>query len=108
MKVVVLEAVKKILKKETKEIKEDISYLLKLLEEGIKLTMPHVRYLGNYGPRLFELRVKDKQGQFRVIYFTKSGDAIYLLHAFRKKTQETPQKEIATAIKRLQEIINEE
>lgn len=94
----------KSLTKETKEIRRDISDILGKLELGLNLGLPHVRPLPSVSSGLFEIRVKDKQGQLRVVYFVKKGDAIYLLHAFRKKTQKLPQKEIKVILKRLQEI----
>jgi phage-related protein len=40
----------------------------------------------------------------RVFYFVKKGDAIYMLHAFQKKTHELPRREIQVALKRLKEV----
>jgi phage-related protein len=50
------------------------------------------------------LRLKDRSGQIRAFYFVKRGEAIYMLHAFKKKTQELPRKEIDLALKRIKEI----
>jgi len=36
-----------------------------------------------------EIRVRDESGAFRVIYYAKLADAVYVLHCFRKKTQKT-------------------
>ena len=47
-----------------------------------------------------ELRLKDKSGQYRVVYIVKVKDAIYLVHAFKKKTQATAKKNIDIATKR--------
>jgi phage-related protein len=104
MEIKYFDQVAKALGKETKEIRKDISDILGKLELGLSLGLPHVRPLPSVSSGLFEIRVKDKQGQFRVIYFVKKGDAIYLLHAFRKKTQKLPQKEIKVILNRLKEI----
>jgi phage-related protein len=50
------------------------------------------------------LRLKDRSGQIRILYLIKKGDAIYFLHAFRKKTWELPTKEIDLVLKRLKEV----
>jgi len=71
---------------------------------GQGLTMPLSRNLSSVYPGLHELRFKDRSGQVRVFYFVKRGDAIYLLHAFRKKTQELPRNEIELVLKRIKEI----
>ena len=62
--------------------------------------------IGFYGarPGLRELRFRDRAGQVRVIYYLKKGDAIYLVHAFRKKTQTIPRRELDIIHKRLKEI----
>lgn len=77
---------------------------ISLLEAGKSLGMPVSRNLSTVRPGLHELRFRDKGGQVRVIYFVKKKDAIYLLHAFRKKTQKLPRKELDVILKRLKEI----
>jgi len=47
-----------------------------------------------------EIRVRDESGAYRVIYMARLADAVYVLHAFQKKTQATPQREIELAKKR--------
>jgi len=74
------------------------------LESGRNLTMPLSRNLSSIARGVHELRFRDKSGQIRVIYFIKKGEAIYLIHAFRKKTQEIPQKELELILKRIKEI----
>jgi phage-related protein len=44
-------------------------------------------------------------GTFRVIYTARLKDAVYVLHAFQKKTQATSQRDIETARRRLTELI---
>lgn len=75
-----------------------------LLLEGRWLEMPLSRNLSNIHPGLRELRLKDRAGQIRIFYYIKKGGAIYMLHAFKKKTQELPKKEIEMALKRLKEV----
>ncbi len=42
------------------------------------------------GKGVEEIRVSDDSGAYRVIYVAKRADAVYVLHAFQKKTQATP------------------
>lgn len=56
------------------------------------------------GVGVFELRIRCTSGAYRVIYVTKFEDAIYVLHAFQKKTQKTNQRDIDLAKKRLAQI----
>lgn len=56
------------------------------------------------GPGVVEIRIRDEAGAFRVIYFAKRDDAVYVLHAFQKKTQRTTKPELDLATTRLKQI----
>ncbi len=60
--------------------------------------------LQRIGPGAFEIRVRDEVGTFRVIYVAKLEHAVYVLHAFQKKTRKTSQSDIALAAKRYHSI----
>jgi phage-related protein len=85
---------------ETKEIQEKLLILFKALEEGANLTMPVARQMSGY-PGLKELRVRDSRGIVGVFYYFQQRGHVFILHLFRKKTQQTPQQEIETALQRL-------
>jgi phage-related protein len=53
------------------------------------------------GPGVREIRVREAPGAFRVIYLATLADRVLVLHAFQKKTQQTSQKDIDLAAKRL-------
>ena len=72
-----------------------------MIERGPLLGMPHTRALGE---GLFELRVKAQEGIARVFYCVQVKQEIVVLHSFVKKTQQTPDKELKLAKKRLQEV----
>ena len=74
----------------------------RMIEKGPDLGMPHTRAMGK---GLFELRVKSEEGIGRVFYCCCISREIVFLHAFIKKTQETPKKELDIAKKRLNEVI---
>jgi len=42
------------------------------------------------GSGVHEIRVRDESGAFRLMYVAKFPEAVYVLHAFQKKTQKTP------------------
>ena len=75
-----------------------------LLSQGKLLAMPLSRNLSSIRPGLHELRFRDRAGQVRVAYFLKKQEAIYFIHAFRKKTQEIPRRDLELMLKRLREI----
>lgn len=68
--------------------------------------MPLSRPMPSVAAGVHELRLRGDDGQFRVFYFTASADGILVIHAFAKKTEQTPQPEIETARKRLKELID--
>jgi phage-related protein len=68
---------------------------------GPDLGMPHTRAQGK---GLFELRMKSKDGIGRVCFGTLPGRQIMMLHAFEKKSQKTPAKELKMARTRLEEV----
>lgn len=59
------------------------------------------------GAGAYEIRVGDEAGAFRVIYVEKFDDAVYVLHAFQKKTQETAKADIDLAARRYKLIAEE-
>ncbi len=56
------------------------------------------------GKGVEEIRVRDDSGIFRVIYTARRAEAIYVLHAFQKRTQATAKRDIEVARKRFTEL----
>lgn len=77
-----------------------IRVISQIKEYGLLSVLPHTKKLT--GLPLWEIRILGKDN-IRVIYVTRHEYAIVVLHGFIKKTQETPPREIATAMKRFQE-----
>ena len=72
-----------------------------LLERGpAGVGMPHVRPLER---KLWEMRMKGRDGIARAIYFTASARRIVVVHAFVKKTEKTPRRAIDLALRRMRE-----
>ncbi len=72
-----------------------------LMEHGQNLRLPHSRA---FGDGLFELRPRGKSVIGRAFYCFLVGRRVVVLHAFIKKTQQTPEKELKLARKRLKEL----
>jgi phage-related protein len=49
------------------------------------------------GVEAYEIRVRDASGAYRAMYVAKFGNAVYVLHAFQKRTQQTARKDIELA-----------
>ncbi len=71
-----------------------------LMEHGPILRMPHSRA---FGDGLFELRPRGRSGIGRAFYCFLVGRRVVVLHAFVKKSQQTPDKEVKLARKRMKE-----
>jgi phage-related protein len=78
----------------------EAGFLLRQLQEGEKLGMPHSRPMPSIGSRCHELRIADENATWRIIY-RLDHDAIVILDVFSKKAQQTPKKVIETCKKRL-------
>ena len=77
----------------------EAGFLLRQLQAGAKLSLPHSRPMPAVGPRCHELRVPDEQVTWRIIY-RLDPDAVILADVFAKKTPATP-KHVITACQRL-------
>ena len=77
-------------------------FLLRRLQKGELLGMPHSRPMPTIGPRCHELRITDAAARWRIIYRVDE-DAIVIAGVFRKKTATTPQRVIDVCKKRLRE-----
>jgi phage-related protein len=84
----------------SKEARIEAGYLLRLLQKGISLSMPHSRPMASIGRGCHELRINDQTKTWRIIY-RPDADAILILDVFEKKTPQTPKHVIDTCKKRL-------
>jgi phage-related protein len=71
------------------------------MEHGPDLRLPHSKALGE---GLFELRPRGRFGIARAFYCFLPGRRVVIVHAFVKKTQQTPDRELKIARKRVQEL----
>ena len=84
------------------DVLADYARLVELLaEHGPSLRLPHSRA---FGDGLFEFRPRGRSGIGRAFYCFMVGRRITVLRAFIKKTQETPDRELKLARKRLKEL----
>lgn len=74
--------------------------LLRRLQRGEKLGLPHSRPMSVIGRRCHELRIQDEDTTWRIIH-RLDQDAIVILEVFSKKTQQTPKSVVNTCRERL-------
>jgi len=80
--------------------RRETGFLLRRLQQGEKLGLPHSRPMPEIGPRCLELRVNDANKTWRVICRT-DDDAIVVVEVFEKKTRATPHQVVADCQRRL-------
>ena len=80
------------------DVKKAFGKAILELQNGVSLEFPLSRPMPSIGQGVHELRVKDRSGIYRILIF----------HAFKKKTQKTPKKEIDLGRQRLKEMLHEE
>lgn len=80
----------------------EAGYLIRQLQIGIKLSLPHSRPIPSIGARCHELRVNDENKTWRIIYRI-DHDAIVILDIFKKKTQKTPKSVIDNCQRRIRD-----
>lgn len=89
------------------EVRRELGKAIFDLQKGEKLGMPLSRTMSSVVVGVEELRVKDRSGIYRVFYYARLADRVLVLHAFQKKTQQTPEHEIDLGKKRFKEMLDE-
>ena len=93
----------KVLRAFPSDARQDAGYQLSLVQKGYQpddfKPMPAI------GSGVEELRVWCEQGTFRVVYLARLPEAVYVLHAFQKKTQTTAKADIDLAARRYRELM---
>jgi phage-related protein len=56
------------------------------------------------GPGVREIRVQDASGAYRIVFVASLAEAVYVLHAFQKKTQRTAARDLVLARSRYREL----
>lgn len=75
------------------------------LQKGFLLSMPLSKPMRAVAPGVSELRLRDVSGTYRAFYYLRAQDKILVFHAFQKKTEKTPPRELDLGRKRLQELL---
>lgn len=84
------------------EARKEAGFQLHLVQHGID---PHdYKPFPQVGAGIREIRIHEGHGIYRVMYVAKFANAIYVLHAFQKKTQKTAKKDIDIATARYKTI----
>ena len=71
------------------EARIEAGVLLRRLQRGEAIAMPHSRAMPSVGKACHELRVQDANRTWRIVYFVEL-EAVVILEVFAKTTQQTP------------------
>ena len=80
--------------------RREAGFLLRQLQAGVNLSMPQSRSMPAIGARCHELRIRDENANWRIMY-RLDPDAVVLLDVFAKKTRATPKTVIDACRRRL-------
>ncbi|EFN0040065.1 type II toxin-antitoxin system RelE/ParE family toxin [Escherichia coli] len=85
--------------------RQEIGYQLDRIQQGLN---PYDwKPFSTIGHGVREIRTRDADGIYRVMYVAKFEEAVYVLHCFQKKTQTTSQSDIDLAKRRYKELVQE-
>jgi phage-related protein len=85
------------------DVRQDAGYALDQVQRGKQPS--DFKPMAAVGKGVEELRVWDDAGTYRVIYLARLREAVYVLHAFQKKTQATSKQDIEIAKSRYTELM---
>ncbi len=80
-------------------------YQLHRLQHG--LTPTYYKPFKQVGTGTYEIRIREQSGIYRVMYVAKFDEAVYVLHAFQKKTQRTSRTDVEIAHTRYQALVQQ-
>ena len=93
------------LKQFPEDARREAGYQLDKVQRGFDPT--DWKPMKTVGAGVTEIRIKDDQGIYRVIYISKYANTVFVLHAFKKKSQKTAKKDLEIARQRLKVVIQE-
>ncbi|AHE65819.1 type II toxin-antitoxin system RelE/ParE family toxin [Legionella oakridgensis] len=85
------------------DAKQDAGYQLDKIQRGEQ--PDDFKPMPSIGKGVEEIRIWDESGTYRVVYTARLADAVYVLHAFQKKTQATAKRDIDLAKARFTELM---
>ncbi len=85
----------KVIREFGEDARRDAGFQLDRVQRGLEPS--DSKFMAGVGSGVREIRLWDETGTYRVLYTARLADAVYVLHAFQKKTQATSQRDIDVA-----------
>jgi phage-related protein len=86
-----------------RDVRAAFERIVRLIQEH-GLERVHEPYVKHLEGRLWEMRMKGKDGIARAVYVTATGRRVVVVHVFVKKTQKTPRRDIEAALRRAEDV----
>lgn len=104
MELKILPRVVKEIKDEPIELKQSVFGMLERLGRGESIGMPLCKPLFSIAKGLYELRLSYRAGEYRVFYYIRVREAIYVIHAMRKKSQKIERRTMDLLLSRIRSV----
>ena len=90
-----------------KSVRRELGKAIFDLQNGATLGMPISKVMPSIAAGVSELRIRDRNGVYRIFYYCQSTQGVLIFHAFMKKTRAIPKRELDIAKRRLKELVDE-
>jgi phage-related protein len=87
-------------------VKGVFGYSLRRLQQGL-LPDCDARRMESVGKGVWELKTADERTWYRVIYLTRIGNTLFVLHAFEKSSRKTYRRDLEVAKTRLKTVLSQ-
>ncbi len=94
---------KEILSSFPHDVKATLGFSLRQIQNGDRPRCSH-RPMTSVGQSVWELKDSDERTWYRLMYLTRIGDTIHVLHCFEKDSRKTDRRDLEAARARLKEI----
>ena len=94
---------RKVLREFPKPARQQAGYQLERLQMGIQAN--DSKPMPSIGKGVEEVRIWAESGTYRVIYTARLAEAVYVIHAFHKKTRATSQRDVEIARERFRQLM---
>ena len=76
-----------------------------ITDHGLEKSRAELRHISG---KLWEIKIRGEDSAYRIFYVCLKKDVMVLLHAYKKKSQKAPTKEIVIALRRMKEVLEDE
>ena len=94
---------RKVMREFPKDARQEAGYQLERIQAG--LPAEDFKPMHPIGAGVEEIRISEGSGTYRVVYTARLAEAVYVIHAFQKKTRTTSQHDIEIARERFRQLM---